>query len=304
VSVPRLHLLALLLGLSACGRNAAIEPSAQVAYGPLKQVILLPLTTRSAEGILGHVLREDGVTPERSRAVLGGAPLWSETSQRVTVVRELSQEARVALGYGPAKAELSEGLVTHLAYVVELTGYAEVEPTRPYRPESDCCINGAPAPQCEQGYVQRLLRGSGVIKFLKRESSQQSLKGAEYFETRLGQRFVVLDESSFTDAFFGFEAGDMWRLCATLPDEATFVTTHVTPTPNCKVRSYDIEGNTRQLGRFLPDRRACQMVAERFCAELGANPVHCSASFGGEQLTLPPLPPPPSEPVRDQPTSE
>jgi hypothetical protein len=103
------------LALAGLGCSTpAIEHGKRIAHGPLQDVILLPLTTRTSEGLLGHVLREDGITPDRSRTIFRGPPRMSETEQRVTVVRELGREARVAAEYGPLRAELSESTVTHL----------------------------------------------------------------------------------------------------------------------------------------------------------------------------------------------
>lgn len=265
-----------LVGLG-CGRPA-IEHGTRVAYGPLKDVILLPLTTRSWEGVLGHVLREDGVTPDRSRTIFRGTPRFSETVQKVTVVRELSADAHVSAEYGPITAEVSEGTVTHLAYVVEVTGYAEVNPQGEYVAESDCCFNGEADPECEQGFVLRLVRGNGVVKYLQEAESTGKLGAADYFETRLGERFRVVDESSFEDAFFAFEPGDTVRLCSTLPDDASFAAAQVAPKPNCSVMAYDMRGDNRHLARFLPDEQTCRVIAKTFCDEQPSS-IRCVGSF-------------------------
>jgi hypothetical protein len=266
-----------------CG-TPSIEHGKRIAHGPLQDVILLPLTTRTSEGLLGHVLREDGMTPDRSRTIFRGPPRMSETVQRVTVVRELGSEARVAAEYGPLRAELSESTVTHLAYVVEVTGYAEIDPQGQYVAESDCCFNGEADPSCAPGFVLRLVRGTGVVKYLQRAEGSTELGATEYFQTKLGERYLVVDESSFQDAFFAFEPGDMQRLCSTLPDEASFAALSVQPKPNCSVMAYDARGGNHHLARFLPDEQTCRLVAETFCAD-HAKVVRCVGSFA-EQPTF------------------
>ena len=266
------------LGGSGCG-SPPIEHGKRIAHGPLQDVILLPLTSRSSEGLLGHVLRADGVTPDRSRTIFRGAPRMSETVQKVTVVRELSSEARIAAEYGPISAELTQGAVTHLAYVVEVTGYAEVDPQGQYVAESDCCFNGETDPSCAPGFVLRLVRGTGVVKYLQKTEGSTELGATEYFKTKLGERYLVVDESSFEDAFFAFEPGDMQRLCSTLPDEASFAALTVAPKPNCSVMAYDARGGNHHLGRFLPDEQTCRVIAKTFCEEQQPVTARCVGSY-------------------------
>lgn len=285
---PRMLIALLLLLVGGCAAATPPVGSAPTqGRGPLANVVLLPLTTRTLDGLLGHCLHQDGVTPDRSRKLFRLTPRLSETSQHVTIVREASTDALVSAGYGPAAAEVATGQLTHLAYVVEITGYAEIGPNADYRPESDCCFNGRVQRPCARGYVERVVRGSGVIKYLRSAGDEAGLKVAELFETRTGQRYRVLDEYRFDDAYFGFERGDIERLCRTLPDGATFEPTAVTASPNCKVMSYDLQGSSKQMARFLPDLETCRTVGARFCGGI-ADCVRCLGSFhdGDQNLTF------------------
>jgi hypothetical protein len=276
-------LIALLLLGSCAATTPPVGSAPTEGRGPLRNVVLLPLTTRSLDSLLGHGLQDDGVTPDRSCKVLRATPRLSETSQRLTVIREASADAMVSAGYGPAQAQLDAGELTHLAYVVEITGYAEIGQDAEYRPDSDCCFNGRVQKGCAHGYVERVVRGSGVIKYLKSARDEEALKAAEIFETRTGRRYRVLDEYRFEDAYFGFERGDIRRLCSVQPDSASFEPTTVAPSPNCSVMSYDLQGSGRHLARFLPDLETCRTVGARFCRET-EDCVRCIGSFqDGEQ---------------------
>lgn len=276
------------VGVLAVGLGCAHQPArpqTSIEHGPLKDVVLLPLTTRSLEGLLGHGLYSDGVTPDPSRCIVRGVPRLSDTSQRVTVVRELSTEALVAGGYGPVSGSVGGQAVTHLAYVVTITGYAAVSDEAAYLPHSDCCFNGQVQAQCELGYVLRLVRGSGVIKYLQHTQTGAQVEAGSLFQSRVGERFRVVDESVFEDAYFAFEPGDTQRLCERLTDVETFAAVAVTPAPNCSAMAYDVEGNGQHLAKFLPDAVACQTVSEHFCARSGAT-VRCVASYKGRPLAL------------------
>jgi hypothetical protein len=262
-----------------------MKPETASGRGPLGRVVLLPLTTRVVDGLLGHALHEDGVTPDRSRCILRGIHRTSETSQHVTIIREASADALVSAGYGPAEAEVATGELTHLAYIVEITGYADIGPQAQYRPESDCCFNGQVQRRCGHGYVERVVRGSGVIKYLKSGYDEGELEAADVFQTKAGQRYRVLDEYRFEDAYFGFERGDIEQLCRTLPDGATFEPTHVHPTPNCSVISYDLSGSSKHLSKYLPDLETCRTIGARFCREM-PDCVRCLGAYNDSLQVL------------------
>ena len=274
--------------IAGCGTRPRIEvPNGKVSHGPLRNVILLPLTTRSTDGLLGHVLGEDGVTPNRSRAIFRGEPKITETSQNITVIRELEVQASVAADYGPLAARIASGELTHLAYVVRITGCVEFQSGAEYRAESDCCFDGRVHERCAAGFVERLVRGSGTIKYLTEASTKGGINAASLFETSAGERYRVLDEYTFEDAFFAFETGNTANLCRTLPDAATFEATKVTPAPNCSVMAYDLKGDSAHLAKFLPDQETCRTVAANFCANI-SDCVKCVGSFnnGTEQLVF------------------
>ena len=267
------------LALNACSAALPIEGSTpKTGYGPLKDVVLLALTTQSLEGLLGHGLRQDGVTPDSACKVLRTRGRLSETNQHVTVIREASADAMVAAGYGPAHASVSTGAITHLAYIVEIKGYAEVDEDAVYRPESNCCFNGHAERDCLHGYVERVVRGSGVIKFLKAAHDEGGLRATELFETKAGQSYRVLDEYRFDNAYFGFVRGDSERLCRGQSDVASFEPTHVAATPNCSIMAYDIEGTAKHLAKYLPDLEACKTVGVHFCQGT-SDCVRCIGSY-------------------------
>lgn len=255
-----------------------MKPDSASGRGPLGRVVLLPLTTREIDGLLGHALHEDGVTPDRSRCVFSGNHRTSKTSQHVTIIREASADALVSAGYGPAAAEVSSGQLTHLAYIVEITEYADIGPEAQYRPESDCCFNGQVQRRCGNGYVERAVRGSGIIKYLKSGYDEGEVKAADIFQTQAGQRYRVLDEYRFEDAYFGFERGDIQELCRTLPDGAAFEAVNVNPTPNCSVISYDLKGASKHLSKYLPDLETCRTIGARFCHEM-PDCVRCLGAY-------------------------
>jgi hypothetical protein len=72
----------------------------------------------------------------------------------------------------------------------------------------------------------------------------------------------------------------MQRMCASVPDDASFAELSVAPTPNCSVMAYGARGDSRHLGRFLPDEQTCRVVAKTFCDEQ-AQTARCVASYAG-----------------------
>jgi len=261
-----------------CSHHPPIESPTGTGQGPLRGVVLLPLTTRSVEGLLGHALHEDAVTPNRGRVVLRGASQLTETSQDVTVVRALETDAAIAADYGPAAARVSSGEVTHLAYVVHITGYVNLAPGAEYRAESDCCFNGQVHAGCAGGYVERLLRGSGSVKYLRETELEAGVGAAQLFQASTGERYRVLDEYGFDDAFFAFDRGDIEHLCETLPDAASFDPVQVVASPNCSVMAYDLQGNSTHEAKFLPDEETCRAVAWSFCERM-PDCVRCVGAF-------------------------
>lgn len=275
--------------LAGCGVHVKPEAPKTTGTGPLDRVVLLPLTQRDVTGLLGHALSGDA-SPRRNRPVLVGEPRITETQQHVTVVREASVGASVALGYGPVGANASLAGTTHMAYDTTITGYAEPDADAVYRAESDCCFNGDPYEGCRHGYVSRVVRGTGSIKYLQESSSEVGIEAGDVFEARDGSRYRVLETYTFEDAYFAFEVGDPAELCRLYGDEATFEAMEIRPNANCRIMAHNVDGRAQSHALYLMNSTDCRVVAADFCSRVG-HCIRCAGRFdnGDEQVqfTLP-----------------
>lgn len=280
----RVALACCVFWLVGCGVQVKPEAPKTSGTGPLDRVVLLPLTQRDVTGLLGHALSGDA-SPRRSRPVLVGEPRITETQQHVTVVREASVGANVAVGYGPVGANASLAGTTHVAYETTITGYAEVDRDAVYRAESDCCFNGEPDEGCESGYISRVVRGTGSIKYLQESSSDVGIEAGDVFEARDGSHYRVLETYTFEDAYFAFEVGDPAELCRNYGDEATFEAMEIRPSANCRIMAHDVDGHAKSHALYLTNSIDCRVVAADFCSRVG-HCIRCSGRFdnGDEQL--------------------
>lgn len=287
--MKRLLVIAWSAWLLACGAQLKPEPPKSTGTGPLDRVVLLPLTQRDVNGLLGHALENDA-SPRRNRPVLVGEPRMTETQQHVIVVREASIGASIGVGYGPVGANASLEGMTHLAYDTTITGYAEVSPDAEYRAESDCCFNGTPDEGCSFGYVSRAVRGTGAIKYLQQSTSEVSVEGGDVFQARDGSRYRVLETYTFEDAYFAFEVGDPEELCRLYGDEATFEPLEVRPNPNCRIMAHDVNGLAASHALYLMTATDCRVVAADYCNRI-EHCIRCSGRYDNgeahDHFTLP-----------------
>jgi hypothetical protein len=248
--------------------------------GPLGNVILLPLTTRSTDDLLGHAWSAETDLADPLRAVLSGAVMVTSTDQRATFFREAIVRGELAAELGLVEASGSMSRVTHLLYDVRVTSMAAfASGTQRYNPESGCCLQGNPTDECQVGYVYRLLRGSGSIKMLQRLSGAASVGVRDVLMARGGAQYRVVDESSFNDAYFGLELTPLDSVCRTLTPEQELAPLQLKAAPNCVIQRYSALGDKESLTRHLPSEQLCRAVAERYCAEL-ATLLSCRVRFG------------------------
>lgn len=283
-------LLAGTLALAGCstGLPASELPSEQEA-GLLSGAVLLPLTTRSSEGLLGCVWSNERRGVERSRRALRGTTRYDETRQHVEVLRRTELLADVGasgagLGVGVAGARQ-----TDVAYSVDITGYETLEASAgDYAADSGCCFDGHVTPACEGGYVGRVLRGSGRLRYLRRLSADASASAGPVLRARGGARYELVDETSFSDAFFAFVPEPLEDLCAHLAPEAEIAPIHVVASDNCLIRVYTAHGGPSQLAHatYYPNAEACWAAAEHVCRSQSDAVVACPATFRDADGTL------------------
>src|SRR5690349_11079630 len=162
--VSRYVLLAAAL-LGACSPLAhSSELPAESGAGVLHGAVLLPLTVRSTEGLLGHVWSSETRHVEPTRRVLSGKVRSDRTRQHVEVLTSAAYVASLGATSGLVGASASGEHRTDIAYSVDITGYETLEPQPDgYVSGSACCVNGVVTGACESGYVGRVLRGSGKL---------------------------------------------------------------------------------------------------------------------------------------------
>ena len=286
---------------AACGLGTACSPPAKMptmiadeSSGPLAHVILLPLTTRSTDDLLGHAWSAETDTADPMRAVLSGTAIVTNTDQHITFLREASTAAELNANRGVANAGARVSHVTHLLYDVRIAAIATFATgSQRYNAESGCCLQGNPSEQCEFGYVYRLLRGSGTIKMLQRLGGEVSANFKSVIMARGGANYRVVDESTFNDAYFGLELMPLENVCRTLTPEQEMAPLQLKAAPNCVIHRYAALGEKEVLARHLPNEELCRSVAERYCSELSGL-LSCRVRFGDaneQDVTQRPAPP-------------
>lgn len=263
--------------------------------GPLSNVILLPLTTRSTDDLLGHAWDIETDLADPLRPVLSGTVVVTSTDQHVVFFREVATRAELDVNFGIGNASAWASRVTHLVYDVHITALAGLASgTQHYNAESGCCLQGSPTQACQSGYVYRLLRGSGSIRMLQRLEGQVSGGVKEVVVARGGARYRVVDESTFTDAYFGLELSPLQNVCRILAPEQEMAPLKLTSPPNCVVQRFGALGEKESLSRHLPNEDLCRTVARRYCTEL-SGAISCRVRFGTtEETDLPATAPVPS----------
>jgi hypothetical protein len=268
---------------------------ADESAGPLSNVVLLPLATRSTDDLLGHAWSAETDTADPMRAVISGTVIVTNTDQHITFLRETSTDADVKANLGVANAGASISHVTHLLYDVRIVAIAAfATSTQHYNAESGCCLQGNPSEQCESGYVYRLLRGSGTIKMLQRLGGEVSANFKSVLVARGGANYRVVDESTFNDAYFGLELMPLENVCRTLTPEQEMAPLQLKAAPNCVIQRYAALGEKETLSRHLPSEELCRTVAEHYCSELSGL-LSCRVRFGdADELDVAQRPAPPA----------
>lgn len=248
--------------------------------GPLANVVLLPLTTRSTDNLLGHAWDVETDWADPLRAVLSGTVVVTGTEQHVTFFREVATKAELDANLGLGSAAVWASHVTHLVYDVKITSLATfASGTQHYNADSGCCLQGNPTESCDSGYVYRLLRGSGTIRMLQRLEGELSVGVKELLVARGGARYRVVDESTFNDAYFGLELSPLQSICRTLTPDQEMPELRLSAPPNCWVHRYSALGEKESLARQLPNEELCRDVARRYCSEL-SGVISCRMRFG------------------------
>jgi hypothetical protein len=276
--------LALLLGhLIGCtpGLPSQDLPSAGEG-GALHGAILLPLTVRSTAGLLGHVWSPATRRVDTMRRAVDGPTEKDVTRQHVEVLMSIDLVANLGVQQQGVGASVSGQHRTDVAYSVDITGY-ETLAARPsgYRSDSACCVNGVVTSTCEWGYVGRVLRGSGKLRYLRRLQGNASANLGPVLQAGGGARYELLDETTFEDAFFAFVPEPLDALCERLEPGQEMVTLKVPPPDNCRCRVYraDTAGSKSALTGYYPSAEACFSAAASICQSETGKVVACPATF-------------------------
>ena len=265
---------------SCAGPQKAPLPIPDDNGGPLSNVILLPLTTRATDGLLGHAWDVETDLADPLRLVLNGAVTVTSTDQHVMFFRDTAARAELDATIGIANAGVWASRVTHVLYDVQITSLATLATgTQRYNAESGCCLQGNPTESCTSGYVYRLMRGSGTIRLLQRIEGEISANFKEVLMARGGAKYRVVDESTFSDAYFGLELSPLQSVCRTLTPEQELAPLKLLASPNCTINRFGALGEKESLARQLPSEELCLNVAKRYCSEL-AGAIACRTRFG------------------------
>jgi hypothetical protein len=257
--------------------------------GALHGAVLLPLTVRSTNGLLGHVWSPATRRVDTMRRVVEGPTERDATRQHVDVLMSMDFVANVGVETHGVGASVSGQHKTDVAYSVDITGY-ETLAARPsgYRPDSACCVNGVVTSVCEWGYVGRVLRGSGKLRYLRRLQGEASANLGPVLEASGGARYELVDETTFEDAFFAFVPEPLDALCERLEPGQEMMAFKVAAADNCKVRAYraDGAGSKPALSAYLPTAEACFSAARSVCESEPGKVVSCPATFHGPDGTI------------------
>jgi len=253
--------------------------------GPLSNVVLLPLTTRSTDDLLGHLWDTETDLADPLRPVLNGTVVVTGTQQHVMLFRDVTARGDRDGTVGMANAGVWAAHATHVLYDVQITALATFAAgTQSYVAGSGCCLQGNPTESCESGYVYRVMRGSGSIRLLRRLEGDASAEGRETVIARGGTRYRVADESSFNDAYFGLQLLPLESVCRSLTPEQELAPLRQLAPPNCTVQRYGALGEKEVLSRQLPSEELCKSVALHYCAEV-TGAISCRVRFGTSDET-------------------
>ncbi len=283
-SVPIARVLFVTATLSAtCTCGGPQKPALAIPDdngGPLSNVILLPLTTRATDGLLGHAWDVETDLADPLRLVLNGTVVVTSTEQHVMFFRDTSTRAELDATVGIANAGVWASRVTHVLYDVQITSLATLATgTQRYNADSGCCLQGNPTESCASGYVYRLMRGSGTIRLLQHVEGEAALNFKEVVMARGGGKYRVVDESTFNDAYFGLELSPLQSVCRTLTPEQEIAPLKLLASPNCTINRFSGLGEKETLARQLPSEELCFSVARHYCSEL-AGVMACRVRFG------------------------
>ena len=307
--------------LAACSHTLpAFLPDPDVDPG-LGNVVLMTWTTRSAEGLLGHALASERIEVDALRRVATGAPRWVPTHQRLSFVIAAEGNARAEAGVHGLTAQAGATRVTHIAYDVLVSGYLELPgDSLHYDPRSHCCLGGAPTAACANGYVGRLMWGTGHAQYLVKLGANAEVSAAELVRARGGTRFRRVNETSFQDTFFAYEVAPAQALCRVVPPSQELEPITVKAPSNCWVQAFSADGSRQAYAFSLPDSGLCRKVAAHHCS-LVEQRIDCRVSYAeGTHVTPLELDPasfmpvsglehgadkvPPAEPVEAEPAKK
>lgn len=268
------------VSLFGCSPRAPAQlPSPDADLG-LGDVVFLSWTTRSAEGLLGHAMVDGEIAVDPLRQVVGGTPTWVPTSQHLKVL--LSRDTHAGAGASVAGVGANAKLqhTTHVAYDVHLTRYLELSPkTMTYAAESGCCLGGEGADACGDYYVLRLMWGSGHAYFLQKLQGDVQVSSLHVLNAEGGSRYQKLNESTFEDTFFAYEAAPLADLCARVPPEQELAPLNVTPPNNCWAMASLGTMQLRRHAWHVPNQDICKSFVGHFCEKL-PSVESCQGQFG------------------------
>lgn len=213
--------------------------------------------------------------------MLRGAGRHEETRQHVEVLRSVDLLANLGIAEAGIGAEASLRRRTDVAYSVDITGYETLEPeVKNYAADSGCCVDGRVTKACEGGYVDRVLRGSGKLRYLRRLEGSASASVGPVLTARGGARYELLDETTFVDAFFAFVPERLDGLCGRLAPDQEIAPIQVFATENCLVRVYTTGGRSERVqASYYPSADACWTAAARACSDPSTSVVACPVTY-------------------------
>lgn len=272
----------MLVGATGCGPAlSASDLPAENEGGTLSGAVLLPLTSRSSEGLLGNVWSPQSHRVESSRHVLTGAARHEETRQHVEVLRSVDLLASLGIAAAGIGAKGALKHHTDVAYSVDITGYETLSSdAKSYASDSGCCVDGRVSKACEGGYVGRLLRGSGKLKYLRRLEGNASANAGPVLSALGGARYELLDETTFVDAFFAFVPERLDELCGRISPEQEMAPIQVAAPENCIVRLYTAtSGSHRAHATYYPTADACWTASAAVCTDPAKTVVACPVTY-------------------------
>jgi hypothetical protein len=248
---------------------------------------MLPWTTRTADGLLGHALEAgEELRIDRTRRVVRFEPRWSETDQHLTLVSEASSVVGAEAGTFAAKAGVAAAEVTHVAWYLHVQGYLEVPGDKEqYEVASSCCLLGQVSETCGDWYVTRVIWGSGRVQLLHRLEASAHVDAVELVSAHGGTSYRVLNEMTFDKAFFAYEVSPLAALCRTVAPGEEMAPLSVAAPDNCWVHIYAADGTRSDTAEFFPEQGICRKVAAMRCAQV-TGALHCSGSYNDGTQTL------------------